>query len=356
MAQTLRASLAYERQLPGGLLAGAELLASRHLSDFVWVNLNLEGPQAVDRFGRVLYGTLNADGLASPALRSSFAEVIDLRNTSRNYSWHLATRVERRFAGGFGAMASYTWSRTRDVQSPSRVNLRGIDLWGDARAVSGRHDVLTPGISLNELPHRIVAAVAWTAPWRQWTTRLALYYVGESGTPFTYLATGIDRRGDLNADGSSANDPIYVPRSALDTSEIRFEATEAATATEQASAFDRFIDGTACLSRQRGRIAERNSCREPWTHTSIASVRQGIPIGRRELEVELDLFNLLNLLDGGWGRYRLARPGVLEHVGQTGGEGGSSQPVFRFDGTRAEWETLPAESVFQLQVAARYRF
>ncbi|MDQ2674821.1 MAG: TonB-dependent receptor, partial [Chloroflexota bacterium] len=59
MAQTLRASLAYERQLPGGLLAGVELLASRHVSDFVWVNLNLEGPQAVDRFGRVLYGTLN---------------------------------------------------------------------------------------------------------------------------------------------------------------------------------------------------------------------------------------------------------------------------------------------------------
>jgi hypothetical protein len=356
MAQTLRASLAYERELPGGLLAGAELLASRHLSDFVWVNLNLEGPQAVDRFGRVLYGTLNADGLASPTLRSSFAEVIDLRNTSGNYSWHLATRVERRFAGGFGAMASYTWSRTRDVQSPSRVNLRGIDLWGDARAVSGRHDLMTTGISLNDLPHRIVAGVAYTAPWRRWPTRLALYYVGESGSPFTYLATGLDRRGDLNADGSSANDPIYVPRSALDTGEIRFEPTEAATAAEQASAFDRFIDETACLRRQRGRIVERNSCREPWTHTSIASVRQGIPVGRRELEVELDFFNLLNLLDGGWGRYRLARPGVLEHVGQTPGEGGSSQPVFRFDGTRTRWETLPAESVFQVQVAMRYRF
>lgn len=359
MAQTLRASLAYERQLPGGILGVTEILASRHLSDFVWVNLNLEGPQTRDRFGRVLYGTLNTDGLASPALRSPFAEIIDLRNTSRNYSYQIATRLERRFAGGMGATVSYTYSRTRDVQSPSRVNQRGLDLWADARAVSGRHDVLTSGISLNDLPHRIVATVTYTAPWRRWPTRLALYYVGESGSPFTYLATGatgIDRRGDLNADGSNTNDPIYVPRSAFDTSEIRFEPSETATAAEQASAFERFIERTACLRRQRGRIVERNSCREPWTHTTIASVRQEIPIGRRGLELEFDLFNLLNLLDGAWGRYRLARPGVLEHVGQTAGEGESSQPIFRFDATREEWETVPAESAFQLQVAARYRF
>jgi hypothetical protein len=356
LAQTLRTSLAYERQLPGGLLAGAEVLVSRHLSDFAWVNLNLQGPQAVDRFGRVLYGALTPDGLAVPALRSGFAEVIDLRNTSRNYSYQLAARIERRFTGGFGVTASYAYSRTRDVQSPSRVNLLGRIMWADARAVSGRHEVLDRGISLNDLPHRIVAAVTYTAPWRRWPTQLALYYVGESGSPFTYLATGTRRRGDLNADGSNANDPIYVPRSASDTSEIRFEPFETVTAAVQAEAFERFVERTPCLRRQRGRIVERNSCREPWTHATIASVRQGVPLGSRELEVELDFFNVLSLLDGAWGRYRVARPGVLEHVGQTVDATESTQPIFRFDPARAEWETLPSESAFQLQVAARYRF
>ena len=364
MARTLRTSLGYERELPGGLLVGADLLVSRHLSDFVWVNLNLRGPQAVDRFGRVLYGTISASGVATPALRTSYAEVVDLRNTSRNYSYQLAGRVERSFAGGVGASLSYTWSRTRDVQSPSRVNATGMAMWADARAVSGRHDDSTLGISLNDLPHRIVAALTWASPWRRWPTRLAFYYVGESGSPFTYIATGASRRGDLNADGSNANDPIYVPRSAFDTSEIRFEpftreasgGSVTVSAAQQAAAFENFVEDTPCLRRQRGLIAGRNSCREPWTHATIASVRQGIPVGRRMLELELDAFNLLNLLSDGWGRRRLARSRILEHVGQETGPAGGSQPIFRFDPAFAPWETEAAESAFQLQIAARYRF
>ncbi|HEU4799756.1 MAG TPA: carboxypeptidase regulatory-like domain-containing protein [Gemmatimonadales bacterium] len=364
MARTLRTSLGYERELPGGLLASAELLVSRQLSDFMWVNLNLRGPQAVDRFGRVLYGTIDANGVAAPALRSGYAEVIDLQNTARNYSYQLAGRVERRFADGIGASVAYTYSRTRDVQSPSRVNTTGIRMWADARTVSGRHDDSTLGISLNDLPHRIVAALTWTAPWRRWPTRFAFFYVGESGSPFTYVATGTSRRGDLNADGSNANDPIYVPRSAFDTSEIRFEsftreesgAVETVSEAQQAAAFDRFLEEAPCLRRQRGRIVARNSCREPWTHTTIASVRQDIPIGRQVLELELDAFNLLNLLSDGWGRYQVARPGILDHVGQGTDSEGGSQPIFRFDPAFARWETLPAESAFQLQVAARYRF
>lgn len=364
MARTLRTSLGYERELPGRLLASADLLVNRYLSDFMWVNLNLQGPQSVDRVGRVLYGTIDPAGIATPALRSNYSEVIELRNTSRNYSYQLTGRIERDLADGLGASLSYTWSRTRDVQSPSRVNSTGIAMWADALAVSGRHDDSTLGISLNDLPHRIVAALTWTVQRKRWPTQLAFYYVGESGSPFTYLATGAGRRGDLNADGSNANDPIYVPQAALDTSEIRFQpftrdasgTPETVSAAQQAAAFDQFIDATPCLRRQRGRILARNSCREPWTHTTIASVRQGIPIGRQVLELELDAFNLLNLLSDGWGRYRLARPRVLEQVGQSTDAAGNSQPVFRFDPGFTPWETLPAESAFQLQVAARYRF
>ena len=354
MAEALRTSLAYDRRLPWGLFASGELLVSRYLSDFIWVNLNLEGPQTVDRFGRVMYGTIGANGIPNltGSQRSTFPEVIDLRNTSKNYTYQLSARLERRIEQGFGATASYTFSRARDVQSPSRVNMRGTAMWADARALSGRHEDQTIGISLNDLPHRAVAAVTYTPPWRRWSTGLSFYYVGESGSPFTYVSFGLNRRGDLNADGSNANDPIYVPRSAFDTSEVRFEPFGTVTAAQQAEAFARFIEGAPCLRRQRGRIMERNSCREPWSHTTIASVRQAIPIGPRALEVELDVFNVLNLLNAGWGRYRVAAPRVLQHVGQTA----SAQPVFRFDVTRAEWTPLETESAFQLQLAVRLRF
>ena len=85
-------------------------------------------------------------------------------------------------------------------------------------------------------------------------------------------------------------------------------------------------------------------------------MRQGVPIGRQVLELELDAFNLLNLLNDEWGRYRVARPRILEHVGQGTDADGRAQPIFRFDPAFTPWETLQAESAFQLQVAARLTF
>lgn len=366
MARTLRASLAYDRHLPGGLLATVEVLATRVLSDFVFVNLNLEGPQATDRYSRVLYGTIPTTGVAAPVLRSAFSEVIDLEPTSENRALQLSAAVEKRFAGGASALASYAFSRVRDVQTPVRVNTPGTVNWA-SRAVGGRHEDLDPGISLNDIPHRVVLAGTVRAPWRRWPTELAFYYVGESGSPFTFRSWGVNRRGDLNADGSNANDPIYVPRDAFDPEEILFSgrsddpdadnspAAQAERVAIQQAAFEARIQGTECLRERRGRILERNGCRVPWSHTTIAAVRQTVPLGDRALELELDVFNVLNLLND-WGRARVAQPAILEQVAQTPGPPEESVPVFRYDASAPEWTTLDTESAFQLQLAARYRF
>lgn len=355
MMRTARGSLAYDGSLPGGLRFTGEALVTRGLSDFVFVNLNLRDPQTTDRNGRVMYGSIGPSGIASPGLRSGFSEVIDLRNTSRNRSYQVATRLEKELADHTTGAASYTYSQVRDAQTPLRVNTRGIVAWASARALSGRHDDFTPGISSNDIPHRVVLAGTYAVPRARWRTELSFYYVGESGRPFTYIASGTLRRGDLNADGTNTNDPIYVPRSAFDASEIRFDASDNPVSFQQ-TAFEAFIERTSCLRRQRGRILERNSCREPWSNTTIASVRQSIPVGRHTLEIQLEVFNVLNLLSSRWGLRREAAPALLEHVGQTAEPGQPSHSIFRFDATAPLWTTLPAESAFQLQLALRYRF
>ena len=186
--------------------------------------------------------------------------------------------------------------------------------------------------------------------------------------PFTYLAYGVSRRGDLNADGSNANDPVYVPRDAFDEKELilsgRSDSPGADNSTTaqvqriavQRAALARFIDRSRCLSRQRGIIAQRNSCREPASHTTIAGARHRFRLATHELEAGLDLFNVLNLINSNWGIYRVADPRLLEHVGQIAGPRETSQPVFRFNSARAEWTPLTTESAFQLQLGLRYRF
>ena len=87
----------------------------------------------------------------------------------------------------------------------------------------------------------------------------------------------------------------------------------------------------------------------------MLSLRQRLPVAGGGVDLQLDLYNLLNLLDGDWGTRRVAAPGLLEHVGQTTGSLGS-QPVFRFQEAASAWTIIPAESTFQLQLGLTYRF
>ena len=354
MMRAARGSLAYDASLPRGFRVTGELLVTRGVSDFVFVNLNLQDPETIDRTGRVMYGSIGQSGVATPRLRSGFAEVIDLRNTSSTKSYQIATRLEKELTNRTTGMFSYTYSRVRDAVTPIRVNNPGIVAWASSRALSGRHDDLTPGISSNDVPHRVVLAGAYAVPRRRWRSELSFYYLGESGRPFTYVASGTQRRGDLNADGTNTNDPIYVPRSAFDASEIRFDGNGDAVSSQQA-AFEELIERTSCLRRQRGRILERNSCLEPWSNTTIASFRQVIPVGRRAIEGQLDVFNVLNLLRSSWGLRREAVPVLLQHVGQTAEPVGTSLSIFQYNTTTPRWTTVPGESAFQLQLALRYR-
>jgi hypothetical protein len=188
-------------------------------------------------------------------------------------------------------------------------------------------------------------------PWKRSRTDISFYYVGESGSPFTFADSSVDRRSDLNADGSASNDPIYVPTNSADTSEIVFSDNP----QEQAAAFETFIDRTPCLRRQRGRIMERNSCRGPWVNTSNLSVRQSIlATGQHDLTVQLEVFNLLNLLNRSWGLFRVPNKSILQHVGQTTGT--PSTPIFRFNEGAAHGSTENLESAYQLQLSMRYSF
>ena len=366
LGQTARASLAYDRRLPWNVQATVEALVTRGISDFTFVNLNLKGPQGVDTHGRVMYGTIAPTGVPTPATVSVFSEVIDLVNNSAGHSSQLSARLEKRFSNNFAGTLSYTYSQVRDVELPLRSGVPSIQIWAAGRPVSGRHDDLSTGTSLYDLPHRVVLAGTYTAPWRAWSTDFSFYFVGESGTPVTYVAWGAGKKGDLNADGSNTNDPIYIPKSAADNGEILFSglldgaadnspAAVALRVSQQQAALENLIEGTDCLRRQRGRIMERNSCREPWSNTTIASVRQSIPIGRgRTLTAQLDVFNVLNLIRSDWGHYHTANPALLEQVGET--TGASAQPVFRYDLTRPPWLNAATESAYQLQLSLRYSF
>ncbi|MFL5502155.1 MAG: carboxypeptidase regulatory-like domain-containing protein [Gemmatimonadaceae bacterium] len=363
LPQTMRVTLAVDAHLAGGLLGTIEGLYTRATRATFFAPINLGDPVAADRHGRVMYGTISATGVATPVrIASSLGDVITITNHSGDYAYNIVgeLRKESRLADLTG---SFSLGRARDVQSPRPVSALLIDNWRFARPVAGRQDDFAVGTSDFDQTFQVRASGTLRSPWRRFSTDVSFFYVGGSGFPYTYVTGGTAGRGDLNADGAVGNDPIYIPRAAFDTAEIRFAGSAAEVQTQQ-TAFERFIDGESCLHTQEGRIMARNSCRSPWMNLTNLAVRQSVPsIRDHSLVFELQVFNVLNLLNPRWGR--IAFPtgsalastnqiALLSQVGETQGPG--AQPIYRFDSSMQRYSYENLDTYYQLQVAVRYNF
>jgi hypothetical protein len=363
LPQTMRASLAWDGQLPFGMIGTLEGLYTRSTQALFFSPINLAKPVASDRQGRRMHGTITATGAAIPRrVSSALGDVIAITNQSKDYAYDVTGELRKR--GRIAGVAAWvSVGRSFDVQSVRPASALLTDNWRFARPVSGQRDDLTLGISDFDQPVRIRVSGTLHSPWRKLPTELSFFYIGGSGVPYTYVAGGTQGRGDLNADGAVGNDPIYIPRSAFDTAEIRFGGSQAEERSQQA-AFEGFVEGASCLRAQQGRIMTRNSCRSPWMSLTNLAIRQALTnVGGQSLSLELQVFNLLNLLNARWGRMELPTGAnlastnqipLLSQVGATTGAQG--QPVYRFDPTMHRYSYDNFETYYQIQLAVRYRF
>jgi hypothetical protein len=208
-----------------------------------------------------------------------------------------------------------------------------------------------------EIPHRIIATGSFTMPTTN--TALTMIYAGNSGQPFTYYYST-----DENADGQ-ANDAVYVPTDVRDLNQIRFQATTgsaAATIAQQQDALDAYINKVSCLSKQRGSIMTRNTCRAPWQNVVDLSIRQPIRTLRgQNVSLQWDVFNFANLLNKNWGVIREAGdpgfPGqrLLSRV-NTATVNGVVYPVYTFNKDFQYDNVRNIQSNYRMQMSVRYSF
>jgi hypothetical protein len=285
MPQVLRYSLAVDRELPLGLIGTLEGLYTDSRNDPHYRDLTIGAPTGATVEGRPVFSRVTASG---------FGNIYDMHNTSKNYSYSMTGQLQRPFTGGWEASLAYTYGRSFDVnalrssQASSNFRFNPIDADpNDPRVRPSDYDV----------PHRIVSsftrqfAFVSRAP-----TDISLVYVGESGRPYSYTYTG-----DINGDGSNANDLIYVPASA---DEVRF-ATVAGqpTPAESWSNLNAFIEQVACLREARGTVIQRNACRQPWSNRFDVRIAQSLStFGRQNAQITLDVLNFANMLNKEWGR------------------------------------------------------
>ncbi|MEO8449208.1 MAG: TonB-dependent receptor [Gemmatimonadota bacterium] len=284
--QALKFAIGIDRKLPWGVVATLDFLHTRQRNQLYLTDDNLT-PQAPNAEGRLMYGTISATGSVSPAKKTTaFGQVVRHENRSKDWSSQFTAQLQKRFANGVEFSAAYTYTRVRDLftlgSDIATSNLANTTLDG---TLAERN--LRP--AAYEIPHKVT--LSGTAN-LAFGLSASLIYSGRSGTPYGYNVSG-----DANADGMTTNDLVFVPATAADIS------------LTNGADFDRlnaYIAGEPCLQEQRGRIIDRNSCRNPWQSFLNFRLSKVIPtVGSQGLEVTADVFNLLNMVNSEWGLIRL---------------------------------------------------
>ena len=391
----LKASMGFDHRFANGFIGTLEGLYTKSQNNAFYQNLALFDsatktllPTNIDRNGRVLYGTLTAAG-ATPKTYGGRTQVLDLTNSQGDYTWSMTGTLQKSFSENFEGSVSYTHQEARDVVSVTSSTAGSNYRY--QRDVSGRLDDMSVSKSKYDQPHRIIATTSYRFPTR---TDVSVIYSGNSGAPYDYVyGSGGGSTGDLNADGQSQNDLIYVPKNATDRTEMLFTGYNGATtglpagstaaqamanSAAMATAFENFITSTPCLNEARGTIMTRNACRNPWVNQFDVSIAQALgKLGGKQLEnlqLRMDVINFGNLLNKDWGKQAFSDQGatcgqicsatiVLTHTGNAlpagtpaNGNSPMSQGVFTFDPNYQAFSSQNISSLYTLQLSLRYSF
>jgi hypothetical protein len=314
--QVWRSNIAVDRRLPFGLVSTSELIFARDVNSVRYINANLPPAQSTfvgaDNRPRWAGTTCAANGQPGGCVNRinndagnqvTFNYV--LLNGGEGSSWNFSQTLAKTTAFGLSLRSAYSYGISKshvDPESTAATSYARIAASGDPNNAGIAHSLWSPG-------HRVYALVNYTREYFSFgSTSVSLFWEARhniaSSTPSSRISYVF--AGDMNNDGVSANDLIYVPR---DASEMNFApftvGTRTFTAEEQAAAFDQFIRQDPYLSKRRGQYAERFGAVMPMLRRTDLSIMQDVfrNVGgkRNAFQIRADITNLGNLLNSNWG-------------------------------------------------------
>ena len=172
-AQTLRASLGWERELGDGWSAGvdavyAEATGLQRNTDW---NRQFGG---YDEYGRPMWGG---------RVRDDVTEILVRQSRGESEYQAVTLKVNRRFTGRYQFGAHYTWGKDRDTDSNER-SATGVTI-----SDTGNLDY-DWGLSNRDVKHRLVVTGMIQLPADFQISGIVNY---QSGTPYTLVDSGFDR-------------------------------------------------------------------------------------------------------------------------------------------------------------------
>jgi hypothetical protein len=365
LPQVWRTNLAVDFRLPGDIVATVEGIYSKTINDIYYKDINLKDP--IGRLAGPDQRPIYAAATATRRVNTKYTNVYLLDNTSKGYRYNGTVQLQKRFRNGLNTTAAYTYGMAKEVNSGSSSTASSN--FGFNQILFNPNDPEL-AYSRNDQRHRVLASAGYTFKYAgdKAATSISFVYEGLSGQPLTYL---YGQGSDLNNDGSTGNDLLYIPRDVRDSREIILVPTvpaaggapdtrSVATIQDQ---LDAFINNDPYLSSHRGQYVERFAARLPWTHQIDMRIAQTFYFQaggkRNSLEVSFDVINVGNLLNREWGNQYTVLNNAIELL-KVESKAAGQQPTFSFPTsfttTNRSYDIAPFASRWQGQLGVRYTF
>lgn len=386
--QVWKTNIAVDYKLPLGIVASVEAMYNKNINSVIYYNNNLGAPSTTTEFGgpdnRPRFGgatngrigsadTLGAAIAANARLNSNVLNLYTMSTTNEGYNYLYTLKLEKAMTKQWGGMVAYTRQVTKDLMSAGST---AGGTFGGLFQSTGPNNVPL-AFSDYDIPHRVVGYLSYRLGYGKLNPFggdivFSLGFQAAQSSRYSYTIGG-----DMNGDGITNNDLVFVPNKASDLIFItnRINATNTTfTPQQQAEAFEAFIAQDKYLSSRRGQYTERNGGLLPWLGRCDLSIAKNFALkfgeNKNTLQFRVDITNFGNMLNKNWGvgqRNVGSRP--LTFAGLGGAD--NKTPTYRLatqttsnpDGTSSTYllrdtyiNNNNLGDVYQIQLGLRYSF
>jgi hypothetical protein len=354
LPQVWRTNLAVDFRLPGDIVATVEGIYTKTRNDIYYRDINLTDP--IGRLAGPDQRPVYASGNAR-RFDQRYTNVYLLDNTNKGYRYNATAQLQKQFTNGLSTTLAYTYGVSKEINSGSSSTASSNFSFNQIQFDPNNPEL---GYSRNDQRHRILATGGYTFHYggETFATGISAVYEGLSGQTLTYLYSQ-----DLNGDGNTGNDLIYIPRDVRNRNEIILQASEGRTVEQVQDQLDAFIENDPYLRSHRGQYAERFGPRMPWTHQVDVRLTQDFNFmagGKKNtIQITFDIQNIGNLVNKDWGHQYSVQNNATELL-RVASTGVNRQPEFTFPSTFAtnnrSYDIAPFASRWQGQLGVRYIF
>jgi len=323
-----KSSLAVDKKLDEGWLVGAEYNYTKDVNAVYYSNVNLNESNGftlggVDNRTRYLTSVANTNkyyyagtSLANP----NIGNAILMSNTSKGFVYTLTAKIQRTLEN-----LTYGIAYTRSVaKNTAEGGSTASSLWSAAPVSNQDPNAANLGYASYYQPNRIIGNFSYKLNEGKnlATTFGAIYEMTNNGvTSYVY-------NGDLNGDGNTGNDLMYIPKTASDINLVKVgsgglgtgTSTDTRTAAQIWSQLDAFISNSTYLNTHRGQYAKRNATVLPYYSKLDLNITQDLKlkVGKEShaIRFSLDMINAGNFINRDWGVVKIpTATNILKYEG-----------------------------------------